>query len=321
MKLASKKLSLAITAIVLVAFIAYFLLNIEKFRPLLHVNIGLLFLIALADMISIGVNGLFTKAILVPFKKSIGFMESYYVSLISTVGNFFAPVGAGFAFRAVYLKKKHSLPYSEYVSTLSGNYILVFLVSSILGLVSLFLLRDDATPQLLTLAVVFSLLLVMSLILSLIKLPLFKVDSVQNKYLRRIGRILFRIINGWNKITSNKALLLKLFGLTLANAVLSFILIWLIIMSLHLTVTFPALLLLSVLGTLSLFINITPANLGIKEAIYIFSSGVLGFTVSQIILIALIDRGIVFLVLLGLWLFFGKIHKQSAVLTENSKSS
>lgn len=309
MKLASKKISLLITVAVISTFIVYFLLNTEKFKPLLHINVKILALIALTDLAVIGMNGLFIKIILVPFNKFISFIESYYVSLISTVGNYFAPVGAGFAFRAVYLKKKHNLPYSEYISTLSGNYVLVFMVSSILGLTALFLLRDNTSPQFMTLLLVFGFLLIVSLILSLMKFPQISIDSIKNKKLRSITTIFYRIVSGWHKIASNKKLMLRLFGLTLINASLSLITIWLIVKSLNLEITFPALLLFSVLGTLSLFINITPANLGIKEAIYIFSSGVLGFAVSQILLIALIDRAVLFLVLLGLWLIFVKIRK------------
>jgi uncharacterized protein (TIRG00374 family) len=306
MKLGSRKTSLIITSIVFIIFLVYFVANLEKFKLLLHINFALLLLISLADMAVIAVNGLFTKAVLVPFKKSIGFLESYYVSLISAVGNYFAPVGAGFAFRAIYLKRKHNLPYSEYISILSGNYILVFLTSSILGLLALLMLGSNSSPQFLTLFTIFSLMLVGALLLCMVKIPFVKVESIHNRHLRSFGKILYRIVNGWNKITANKSLMARLYTLTLANAALSFINIWLIITALHISTTFPALLLFSVLGTLSLFINITPANLGVKEAIYLFSSSVLGFSTAQILSIALIDRGVLFIVLLILWLFSSK---------------
>lgn len=314
----SRKISLAITALVLLVFAAYFLLNIEKFKIILHANLGLLLLIALADLAAMCVNGLFTKVILEPFGKYISFLESFYVSLISAVGNFFAPIGAGFAFRAVYLKKKHGLPYSDYISILSGNYILVFLVCSVFGLASLLLLNDSSSPQFITLFAIFSLMLAGTLILSLVKLPMRKIDSMQNKYFKRFGKVLYRVADGWNRITSNKKMMVRLFSLTLINASLALLTIWLIIKALHLSATFPELLLFSVLGTLSLFINITPANLGVKEAIYLFSSSVLGFSTAQILSIALIDRGVLFIVLLVLWLLSSKMKaRENLKITDN----
>src|SRR3972149_3081522 len=145
--LMAKNSRILITVLVLGLFAAYFIFNIEKFKPLLDVSFVLLLLIALANIGGIFINGLFTKFILEPFKKFISIAEAFYVSVISSIGNFFAPAGTGFGIRAVYLKKKHGLPYSEFISTLSGSYILVFLVSSFVGLVSLYLLRDVYRSQ------------------------------------------------------------------------------------------------------------------------------------------------------------------------------
>lgn len=298
-----KNLRLIITSLVLAVFLIYFFLNTEKFKPLLHVNGYLLVFIALANVAGVFINGLFTKFILEPFKKYISITEAFYVSVISSIGNFFAPAGTGFGIRAVYLKKKHGLPYSEFISTLSGNYILVFLVNSFIGLLALYLLRDEYSSQYVALAVAFGSIFVVSLLISILKIPVPKTSLAKKTKLSSMITALFRVTDGWNKIVANKKLMLKLICLIFASFFLSVIMYWAIIATLHLTITFPALLLFSVLGSLSIFVNITPANLGIKEAIYIFSSSILGFSVSEIILIALIERGVQFIVLLILWLY------------------
>ncbi len=294
--------SLAVMAI----FLVYFFANIQKFKPLLHINGWLLVLIALVDVSIIMANGFFTKLILQPFGKFISIAECFYVSLISSAGNFFAPAGAGFVFRAVYLKKKHGLPYSEYLSILSGNYIIVFLINSFFGLLGLLLLRHKANHQFTVLLVTFATIFVVSAGLTLAKIPAVRAGKTKNKYLRQFISTLRKISEGWNHIISHKKLLLGLSTVTAINLVLTILVTWLIILSLHLHAGFSVLLLFSVLGSLSLFINVTPANLGIKEAIYIFSGSVLGFSVAQIVLIALIDRGVTFLVLAVAWLTSGR---------------
>ena len=301
-----KKTRLISTVLVLAVFIAYFLLNVQKFKPLLNINFLLLLVVALGNILGIFINGLFTKFILEPFKKYISIVETFYVSVISSIGNFFAPAGTGFGIRAVYLKKKHGLPYSEFISTLSGNYILVFLVNSLIGLLALYLLKDEYSSQYLALTGIFGAMFIVSLLLSIIRIPILRTSASKKTKLSSVVETLYRVTHGWNKIVANKKLILELFCLTFANFLLTVFTYWAIIHSLHLTIAFPALLLFSVLGSLSIFINITPANLGIKEAIYIFFSSILGFSISEIILIALVERGVQFVVLLALWLYSSK---------------
>ncbi|MDP4038666.1 MAG: lysylphosphatidylglycerol synthase transmembrane domain-containing protein [bacterium] len=313
----SKLIRLTITLLVVLLFATYFLLNTEKFKPLLHVNLPLLLAIGLTNIAVIYVNGLFMKSILIPFNKFISSSEAFYISVISSIGNFFATAGTGFGIRAVYLKKKHGLPYSEFITTLSGNYVLVFLINSFIGLAALYLLRNHYNVQYLTLAVVFGLILIASLALSLMKLPLKKDPREAGK--GWLSRNFYRVVYGWSKITSDKKLMFRLIGLVSLNFLLAAFIYWAIIKSVHLDIGLPSLLLFTVLGSLAIFINITPANLGVKEAIYLFSSSVLGFSVSEILLIVLVERGVQFSILFVLWLFTTTTRTKDKLLKNGSE--
>lgn len=315
------KLRSILAILVLVGFIVYFALNREAFTPLLHLNLWLLGAIALADVVSITISGIFTRVVLVPFKRYISLKESVYVSLISSVGNFFAPAGAGFAFRAAYLKKRHDLSYKDYVATLYGNYIIVFLVNSAFGLVALYFLRNQSHSEWFVLVLVFAGIFAGSLLLSLIKIPSTILErDIKNRFVGKVAKILFQMLEGWNRIVGDKVLMTKLALIVAFNFGLSLAIAYLEITALHLSIGFPALLLFSVLGSLSLFVSITPANLGVKEAIFLFSSTVIGFSVSQILSIALIDRGVLFAVLVLLWLAHIKIKLPAVDATVSNKS-
>jgi uncharacterized protein (TIRG00374 family) len=289
------------------------LANLDKFSALLHVNVFLLLLIAVAYLSTIAANGLFIKFILEPFNKYISVKESTYVAMISSVGNFFAPIGSGFGFRAVYLKKKHGLAYSDYIATLYGNYVIVFLINSFFALVALYMLRGSSGRGYFTLVLLFGGMFGVSLLLTLVRLPTLKKDlNFKNKRLQSVARTLLDMAAGWNRVIKNKRLLMHLLAVTAFNFVITLMIAWLEITALHFSISFPALLLFSVLGSLSLFINITPANLGVKEAIYLFSSAVIGLSAPQILSIALIDRGVLFAVLFCLWLYFAK-YKHSSI--------
>ncbi len=303
----------ATTALVLVIFILYFVLNIDKFKPLLNLNYYLLIAIAAADLLMIAANGVFIKVVMEPFEKYIPLAESIYVSTISSVGNFFAPAGSGFGFRAVYLKKKHGLSYSNFIATLYGNYLIIFLVNSFFALLALYLLRNSGGRGYFVLVVLFSAMFVFSLLLSLVRLPLVqKETSGRNRHLNSITKALTNMVSGWNRIITDKKLLRRLILITAFNFLMSLAVAKLEINALHFTVSFPALILFSVLGSLSLFVNITPANLGVKEAIYLFSSSVIGLSAPQILSVALIDRGVLFTILFMLWLLLArgkKVHQ------------
>jgi uncharacterized protein (TIRG00374 family) len=292
--------------LVLIIFVTYFAMNVDKFRLLSRIDPLFLVLIAAVDVFAIFVNGLFTKFILRPFDKRISMKESFYVSLISSVGNFFAPAGAGLGFRAVYLKKQHDLSYGKYVSILSGNYILVFLVNSLAALVSLYVLRGRDNARYATLVTIFGVIFVVSLIMTFIKMPHIRAGRIKNRKFSSVINSFSSVMQGWSHIVSHKKLLARLIVLTFVGLLINIVNNFLIIHTLNLHITFAPLLLLSVLGSLSLFINVTPANLGIKEAIYLFSSSVIGFSTPQILSIALVDRVVLFMVLFCLWLYFSK---------------
>lgn len=292
-----KKTRIVLTVTVLGLFVAYFLANTEKFRPLLHLNSWLLLLIAIGDIAIIISNGLLTKYILRPFDKNLPLRETSYIALITSVGNFFAPVGAGLVVRAVYLKKKHQVSYGDYIPILAGNYLIVFLVNAFFGLLALVLLRSRADAHYRVLVLAFLGILLFSLTLALVKIPSAAIAKLRNKKLASLFGMFSKISEGWERIADNKKLLGQLTLITTLNLFLTAAITWLIILSLHLHVGFGVLLLFSVISALSLFLNITPANLGVKEALYIFSAGVLGFSTNQILSIALIDRGVSFLIM------------------------
>lgn len=299
-----KYLSLAILIISIAVFAVYFAKHIEDFKPLLHINVFYLVLLALANVGSLFLNGMFIKIILVPFKKFISMSESFYVSLISSVGNYFAPAGTGLGFRAVYLKRRHGLGYGDFMATVAGNYVLVFLVTSLAGLMALGLMHHQTGHAYWVLATIFAGLFVIDLMLISVKVAKFFARQLQKlKFADFIARTLLKIIEGWTLIVGDKRLIGRLLGLTAIGFPLLLITIYLVLSSLHLHVAFSGLLLLAALSSLSIFINVTPGNIGIKETVLIFSSQAIGLSTPQVLSYSLIDRGVVFIVLCFGWIF------------------
>jgi len=300
-----KDLGLILSILLIVIFVWYFVTHIDDFGILLNINFVFVILLICAYIGGIVINGIFMKWSIALFGKNIKFIESIRVSLISTVGNFFAPAGSGLAFRAVYLKKRHSLAYSDYTSIVFCNYVFAFLVNAILGLVALYALRSHYSNSYIILGIFFVILLVASVTALFLRVNK-KNITYKNKLITKAMDALVKISNGWRLILMNKKLMLGLFGLVIANTVLLILSTYFIMSSIGIQLSVAGLVLFSALGSLSIFINITPGNLGIKEALYIIFSTVIGLTAAQILSAALIDRTVLFLVISVLWLTYGR---------------
>lgn len=293
--------------VVLGIFIIYFILNKDSFKPLLDMKPLLLIGSFVCYIAILLCNGLFMKYILESFDKQLSVHESTRVSLLSSLGNFFASSGAGLGFRAVYLKKKHGLSYSDYMATMYGNYLLIFIVSALLGVTSLGLIGLDSTPQFVGLVLFFGSLLAVSIGLSFVRVPNISYD---NKIVSKIIKLLRTMSLGWRRIIEDRRLLIHLSLLVLAQLILTVLIAWFELMSLSISIGFGQLLLFSVLGSLSIFISLTPANIGVKEAVYVITATIIGLTTPQILSLALIDRGILFITLAATW---GAIGREKTV--------
>ncbi len=287
---------LTATLAVVGLFLAYFFTHTRQFKPLTNINVWFLFAIAVGDVAIIVSNGLLTKLILRSFDKLIALKEASYIALVTSVGNFFAPVGAGLAYRAFYLKRKHNIPYGDYISILTSNYVLVFLVNSFFGILGMLFIDDRSDSHYQLLLTGFLGLFVLAIALLFIKAPKARKQNDKGA-LFYLSKATSKIAQGWTNMRSRRGLFTQLLGVSTINFLITCLITWTIINSLHLTTSTPAILVFSVLSALSLFINITPANLGIKEAVYLFSAKILGFSFSQIILIALVDRAILFIIM------------------------
>jgi uncharacterized protein (TIRG00374 family) len=256
-----------------------------------QVSAGFVVAIFLAYVANMYTNGLFIKYIIQPFKKSISVSESLRVALISSLGNFFAPSGAGLGFRAIYLKKRHQLGYSDYLSTVYGNYLLLFIICALAGLLSLATSQSHEKVQFGGAALFFVGLLVLSVGLSFVKIPS---RLAKQRRLKKVTSILETMTTGWQLIIKNRRLLTILTGLIIGQLIITILIARFETLAIGAHLSWSGLLLFAVLGSLSIFINITPANLGVKEAVFVATASIIGLTTPQILAVALLDRAVLF---------------------------
>ena len=303
LKKIGKRFSLIMTVVFLALFAWYFINNKDSFSVLLEIKPIYLALVILGNVLVIFTNGLIIKWIMEPYKIKISTSEAFYVSYVSSIGNFFLPVGSGTGLRAVYLKKNHNLNYKRFLSTLYGNYVIVFLINSIAGLLALMALSAFGNTSGRVLALAFLFLIAATTYIAFFNLPKF-IGAALTKYFGRYGRVIGEIFNGWDYISANKRLLWRLLFAATMNFCSAIVLGFATFKAVGVDLSFWSLILMASLSVLTLILNITPAGLGIKEGLYIFSAANLGISTAVILAAAIVDRSVKFLVLFIGWAYF-----------------
>ncbi len=295
-------LSRLVTLAFLAIFAWYGLTHKDLFEALKYVSIATIILVAVGKMAMNVVTGLFTQWTAEVFTRKFTFGESIYITILSSIGNFFGPLLGGTSIRAVYFKKVHKLPYSKFTSTLLGYYLLLFTVNCSLAIVSVLLLKH--TRQTKTLLLFFGLWLLVLIVLMFLRLP--KRERLARFEKGRFGRFvvktLYEVESGWHLIFSRKKLLTKLIGLAFLSFFVTFATSWVEFNAVHVSISVPALGLYTAFVVVSMLVSLTPAAIGIRESMLFIISSTLGVSNAAILQVAVIDRGVNFLLLFVLFL-------------------
>ena len=283
-------LSLGILLILIVLAVLYLERNFEDFSELRFVSPMIILALILLFIFGYFLIGLTTKQLIKPLKINLGYFESFALSIVTGFYNLITPLRGGMAVRAVYLKKKHNFSYTNFFSSLSASYVLIFLSAGIMGLLSsgiIYLKEGIFSPvvSLIFLGVSLSLLFV------IIFSP--RMNEGRGFILDKIAKIL----NGRYLIRKDRGLLFFITIISIFQLLLSSLMLYLQFYVFGIEIDFVKTLFLSSIGLLGLIISITPAGLGIQEAVAVFSASTIGISPVESLSVALLGRGVSVVVL------------------------
>lgn len=302
----SNNIKKGLTYLVLIALGYYLYKNFYLITDTVKtLTVSSISVILILKVLMIAINGEILITTLKCFDTEIERSRSYYITLISTIANFLTPFRGGAAIRALYLKKYHNISYTHFASTLSAYYILVLFISSISGSLAILFLDRSSLTQYLLLLGLFIGILIISLVLLFANVHRFLKTEVhsKNKFLNKIFSFIRQFILGWDYITKNKKVLTQLIIYSLISHILIFFISFIEFHSINIQTSMTSMLTYTSLSNISLLISITPGSLGIREAIFIFSSQVLNISNDAILQVAVIDRSTTLLVILLLYVF------------------
>lgn len=290
-----KKLLGIIVLVALIAWLVHYGIgNYESFKEVSIENPSLLILIGIIFLISYIPVSAITYYLLVPLGVRLGKKESFGLSIVTGFYNIITPFRGGMAVRAIYLKKKYGFTYTNFLSTLAASYVLTFFIAALLGLIgvlNIYLSKGIINWLIFT---IFA-----GLFLTLLVIIAFSPKIPETKYSWLNNFI--KVANGWHMIRHDKKIISIISLMSLLQLLLGALSVFLQFQVFGINIGLSAAIFLASIASLSLLVGITPAGLGITEAIVVFSASTLGITVAESLSAALIGRlvSIVIMFILG----------------------
>ncbi len=206
------------------------------------------------------------------------------MSLSTSFLNLVTPFRGGMGFRALYLKKRYNFSYSKFASGLLGNYVIILIIISFLGISTNFYFLLTKNIFIEKFFIFFS---------GIFLFTLFSVfTNFRFKKKHKLTQTFNTIMDGFDVLKKDKKTLFLICLSTILNIFILTLINHLTFLGLGSKITYIESALLSILNTLSTFINITPGSLGITEAFYFISAKSLNIPTETSILASLIIRAI-----------------------------
>lgn len=196
----------------------------------------------------------------------------------------YLPLKGGMFANALYLKQWHNFSYMKFISMIGSSGLITILSVGLIGLIvsSFYYFYGNIS---MILPCLFSSLVVFTL--------LFIVFSARFDFSEGALKRLNQVVEGWNMIRTERTSLVSLILLDLLSALIFSMRYYIAFRAFSMNIPFWYCLMLAPLSILTTFISVTPAGLGIREAVIGFTSKILGTGLNPGMYAASLDRAVV----------------------------
>ncbi len=290
-----KKIVFGIGFLCLLVFflVRYMAANREAFlrlRDLCLQNLELMGVAVMILMVIVGLNGLQFNTLMRHLGRSLPVWEWLGLAAVTHFYNLFMPLRGGMAIRAWYLKKKHNFSYAHFAAIQGGFQVIVLMSAGVMGLVGMggvAMARPEVAgePLFIPIAVFFALSTAFLGYL-LFARSFLKEPAGKGKWRRRI----WRIADGWDRIRTNRWQVGLICVIALGQREAKGVLWMVIFYCLGVPIGLSGGLFLAGIGMFSMVIMVLPGNLGVEDAVTVFSAHLIGVPLETAVAAALLAR-------------------------------
>jgi len=240
----------------------------NEFNLIKNVSIKYFIVLSAIALLNGIVNGLKVKYYTKIFGLNLSFKESFGLSEITSLTNYVTPFKGGTAFRALYLKKKYNFSYEKFIVVMGAASLIAFFGYSIVGMLStLYSFLAHKTVNLLILGI-FITIFTASLIAFFLPLNYMHRIKSENFIIRKLKSA----IEGWY-ILKNKPYNLLIILIVELTFLFSYSLsIFYGFRAIGVNTPLVYCLIISLVSSMSVIFTITPAGLGVREAVIVWAS-------------------------------------------------
>lgn len=245
-------------------------------------------------------NGQTTKLALAALGHAIPLVEAFMLAVLTTYANLLIP-RAGLGLPAIYLKLRRNVSYADFTSQAMIVTTLQMGAIGAIGLVCQAVLTKLHGVRFDPLVcALFAGSLALGVGMPMIR-PTLLADSTG-----KFANFIHRIAGAWGTIGRNRGTVLAILLWNVPMLLLRALRLQLAFYALGTPVGFVPAMVASLLADLAFFVSITPAGLGFRELGITYSAPMMGVTIGDAILAALLDRlvwtaGVVIVAQLGMW--------------------
>jgi uncharacterized membrane protein YbhN (UPF0104 family) len=265
--------------------IFYITVHVDDFKIIPSLSWPPALLLALVILAESYASGLFIKAVMTHFNINLGFNEWYGLSVVTRFWNILLPFRGGAGVRAVYLKKIHKFPLTDFFATMLSLYFLIFLVNSAIGILCMLILYAINDIFLMPLFIFF-----LGFFLVMLGIVWFSPRIPESRY--AIWHKISRAANAWHGIRTNTLLMRQLTIITLLNSAVGLLTVYFSYVSFGASITIFQCLLISTLFNFTSMINITPGALGVVESVMILTAQLFEIRPAESLLAAALIRAV-----------------------------
>jgi uncharacterized membrane protein YbhN (UPF0104 family) len=223
-------------------------------------------------------NGLFIKYALRSYAIELGWRDWLSISIATSAMNYVLPFRGGSGFRALYLKVRYNFAVTDFLSTLSGMFLIHFVVNGGIGLTGMGLLWLEGAMFNPLLSLFFAVVALGAAIA--ICLPLPAVHWTHPVLIR-----LLQIKQGWHRLQQNAAIFVPLWIAMIGCTGLSIIQFKLLFSAFNVKLSWGGILFYTAGQNLAALATVTPGALGIMETLGMYMGEHLAFSTDEALLI------------------------------------
>jgi len=125
--------SVLLLALITGGIVLYLKKQPELLVRMTAVPTSLLVYLIILRLLFLATSGLYTRLFAKKLGIHLAIKEWFGLAIITAMGNYLTPLSGGMVARGAYLKRRHALPYSQFLILLASNYFIILGLAGLIG--------------------------------------------------------------------------------------------------------------------------------------------------------------------------------------------